>query len=311
MKNETVDILLATYNGFSFVASQLDSILNQTHKDIRLIIRDDGSNDSTRKVLEAYSHRYPEIITLLPSGENLGVNGNFSCLMEHATSPYIMFADQDDIWREGKIAQTLEKMKELESQFSPEHPLLVHTDLKVVDRNLDTLSQSFWKYNKIEPSKGHSLNRLLMQNVVTGCTMMINRPLLKLSLPIPKKAAMHDWWLALVAAAFGHITALPQSTLLYRQHGGNALGAQKFFSLSYFKKGMERINEPELAKQVHAETLLNRYPILLSDKQKQMLKDYKLLAHASLPRKTFLILKHRFFKIGFLRNLVNILAKKQ
>lgn len=311
MRNDTVDILLATYNGFSFVASQIDSILSQTHKDFRLIIRDDASKDSTRKVLEAYANRYPEIITLLPSDESLGVKGNFSCLMQHSTSDYIMFADQDDLWEEGKIAKTLERMKELEQQSLADTPLLVHTDLRVVDRNLNILSSSFWKYGKIDPSRGQSLNRLLMQNVVTGCTMMINRPLLLLAFPIPENAAMHDWWLALVAAAFGRIEALWEPTLMYRQHGGNALGAQKFLSLGYFKKGMERMSRPEFEKQAHVNALLDRYPNYLSIDQKQMLNAYKKLPSAYLFEKVFLILRYRFFKMGFLRNMVNILAKKQ
>jgi glycosyltransferase involved in cell wall biosynthesis len=311
MKNETVDILLATYNGFSFVASQIDSILAQSHKDIRLIIRDDASKDSTRKVLEAYANRYPEIIILLSSDESLGVKGNFSYLMQHSTSDYIMFADQDDLWEEGKVAKTLERMKELERQFLPDTPLLVHTDLKVVDRNLNVLSSSFWKYGKIDPLKGQSLNRLLMQNVVTGCTTMINRSLLLLASPIPENAAMHDWWLALVAAAFGHIEALSIPTLMYRQHGGNALGVQKFLSLEYLKKGMERIGRPEFEKQAHVNALLDRYPNDLSIDQKQMLNAYKRLPSAYLLEKVFLILRYRFFKMGFLRNLVNILAKKQ
>jgi glycosyltransferase involved in cell wall biosynthesis len=311
MKKHTVDILLATYNGFSYVASQLDSILAQTHKDIRLIIRDDASQDSTRKVLEAYANRYPDIITLLPSDISSGVKGNFSCLMQHATADYIMFADQDDLWEEGKVAKTLQKMQELEDRFSSATPLLVHTDLKVVDRNLNVLCQSFWKYGKIDPLKGHSLNRLLMQNVVTGCTMMINRSLLDLGGPIPEKAAMHDWWLALVAAAFGHIEALLQTTLMYRQHGANALGAQKFLSLGHFKKGMNRINEPEIAKQAHVDALLARYSEFLTYDQKQMLKAYKKLPGAFLFKKFYLILRYKFFKMGFLRNAVNILAKKQ
>ena len=311
MKNDTIDILLATYNGFSFIASQLDSILSQNYKDIRLIIRDDLSNDSTPKVLEAYVQQYPDIIKILPSDKQLGVKGNFSCLMENSTSNYIMFADQDDLWEEGKISKTFAKMKEMEEAYSSVTPLLVHTDLKVVDRDLKVFSESYWKYGKIDPLKGHSLNRLLMQNVVTGCTMMINRSLLSLSIPVPESAAMHDWWLAIVAAAFGHIEALPQTTMMYRQHARNALGAQKFLSMNYFKKGMERISRPEFAKQAHVNALLARYPEKLSPDQRQMLGAYKKLPRAKLLEKAFLIFKYRFFKMGFIRNVVNILAKKQ
>lgn len=311
MNNDTVDILLATFNGFSFIASQLDSILAQSYKNIHLIIRDDLSTDSTRRVLEMYALQFPEKITLLPSDKQLGVKGNFSCLMEHSKANYIMFSDQDDIWEEGKIDKTLDKMKELEQKYPSNIPLLVHTDLKVVDRDLNVFSPSFWQYNKIDPLKGHSLNRLLMQNVVTGCTTLINRPLLQLAAPIPEGSAMHDWWLALVAAAFGQIEMIPNVTMLYRQHGQNALGAQKFLSFSYFKRGIDNISTPEIAKQAQAKELLMRYFNRLTGYQKKMLKAFQKLPQVYLPTKVFLILKYRFFKIGFLRNFVNILAKKQ
>lgn len=311
MKEETVDILLATCNGFSFIASQLDSILSQSYKNIRLIIRDDVSEDSTRKILETYANRFPHIITLLPPDIKLGVKGNFSFLMEHSTAQYIMFADQDDLWDHSKVSRTFEKMKELEARYSLETPLLVHTDLTVVDRDLNDLSPSFWQYSGIAPAYAQSLNRLLMQNVVTGCTMMINRPLLQLAHPIPEQAAMHDWWIALVAAAFGQIEELPQSTLLYRQHGKNTLGAQKFLSWNSLKRVLEKLRTPEDAKHAHAQELLSRYSYRLDENQVMLLQAYGKLAAASYFEKIFLIFKHRFYKIGVLRNIINLLLKKQ
>ena len=311
MKNETVDILLATFNGFSFIASQLDSILSQDYKNIRLIIRDDMSTDSTSRVLEAYSNQFPDVITLLPSERQLGAKGNFSYLMGYSKADYIMFADQDDVWEEGKVGATLERMNLLELHNSKDIPLLVHTDLKVVDRDLNVLSSSFWNYCGIDPSKGHTLNRLLMQNVVTGCTMMINRPLLELGFPVPESAVMHDWWLALVAAAFGKIEVLPEATMLYRQHARNTVGASKFLSFSYFKNGLKRLNKPEKAKQFHAMELLKRYFYLLNARQKQLLKAFNKLPRAAFPQKVFLILRYRFFKMGLIRNAVNILVKCQ
>jgi len=140
---------------------------------------------------------------------------------------------------------------------------------------------------------------------------MINRALLSLGAPIPESAAMHDWWLAIVASAFGHIEALPQATIMYRQHAKNALGAQKFLSLAYFKKGVDRINKPEFSKQAHVNALLGRYAERLSHYQLEMLGAYKKLPRAKLFEKAFLIIKYGFFKMGFIRNVVNIFAKKQ
>jgi hypothetical protein len=231
--------------------------------------------------------------------------------MDHSQANYVMFADQDDVWYEGKVAKTLEKMKEMEENFSQDTPLLIHTDLKVVDRDLNIFSDSFWKYNQINPARGQKFTRLLMQNVVTGCSMMFNKTLLQLAWPIPENAAMHDWWLALVAAAFGKIGVLPEATMLYRQHGKNTLGAQKFLSFQYFKKGYAKLGVAEIAKQAHAEELLKRFSDRLNSDQKKQLKAFRELPKANWPKKALLIFRYRFFKMGFIRNFVNILVKKQ
>ena len=310
MKNETIDILLASFNGASFIADQLDSILTQDYEKIYVIVRDDLSTDGTTKILETYVNKYPEKITRLPSEKRLGVRSNFSRLMEHSTADYIMFADQDDIWEKGKIRQTLDRMKELERNSSPNTPLLVHTDLKVVDSDLNLLSSSFWQYSGIDPLNASTLNRLLMQNTVTGCTVMINRHLLIQASPIPEGCAMHDCWLALVAAASGKIDSMPQATMLYRQHGKNALGAKKFLSIDYFKQGIAKIRSSDTAKQVQAKELLARYSNRLNENQKQMLLAFQELPHASFVKKMSLIFKYQFFKSGFVRNAANIFLKK-
>lgn len=311
MTNVAVDILLATYNGESFIAAQLDSLLAQSHQNIHIFIRDDLSTDKTLTILEGYAQQFPSIITLIPSEKRLGVRGNFSCLMENSQAGYVMFADQDDVWDKNKVEKTLKTMQALEKECSKETPLLVHTDVKVVDRDLQEISPSFWDYSGIDLKYAHRLNRLLMQNVVTGCSMMINRPLLLQSLPIPKECAMHDWWLALVAASLGKIDALAEPTMLYRQHGKNTLGAQKFLSWNYIKQGFYKLRRPEMAKQAQAKELLERYRDSLTEDHIEMLKDYQKMSHSYLPMKAFFIFKHRFFKIGLFRNFVNILFKKQ
>lgn len=310
MNDDPVDILMATYNGSPYISQQIDSILEQSHGQIRLIIRDDGSTDETVKILENYAQRHASKVTLLPHDRRLGIKGNFSRLMQHATSKYIMFADQDDVWEKEKVETTLEIMKELEASRSSESPLLVHTDLSVVDGNLTVLSPSFWKYTHMNLLKGQTLNRLLMQNVVTGCATMINLPLLKLAYPIPEKAVMHDWWVALVASACGTMAALQEPTIKYRQHGKNSLGAKKFLSLRYIEQGVRKLVLDEPEKKFQASELYRRYADRMTMKQREMLKTYLMLSQVSFLKKAVLIFKYRFFKMGLLRNLASILFNK-
>ena len=156
----------------------------------------------------------------------LGASLNFGQLLEYTNTEYIMFSDQDDVWLPNKIELTLNVMKAAE-QIYPNKPVLVHTDLKVVDSELNIISDSMWSYQKLFPEIGDDLSKIMAQNVVTGCTMMINRKARDASIPIPAEAIMYDWWLALNTAEFGKIAYLSIPSILYRQHSGNKIGAKR------------------------------------------------------------------------------------
>jgi hypothetical protein len=233
-------------------------------------------------------------------------------LMMSTTNNYIMYCDQDDIWLPHKIEITFARMKEMEKEFGKDIPLLVHTDLKVVNENLDLLSESLWRYQLSDPRRGSTLNRLLLMNVATGCSIMINRPLLNLALPIPPEAMMHDWWLALVAAAFGHIGYVPESTAMYRQHGANDTGAKKWDFIDTFKsfanlKGRKQqleLNRSVTQKiQRQAAAFLLRYEHQLSDQQRMMLKTYVNLETFNFFMKRYYTIKYGFFYTGLIRNI--------
>lgn len=230
-----IDILLATYNGARFLPAQIDSILGQTYQDWRLLIRDDGSTDATLEIIDRYAGQHPGRIEVIRDGRpNLGVAGNFSTLMERSDADCIMFCDQDDVWLPEKVAESHAAMQELELRYGSDTPLLVHTNLSVVDQDLKLIHRSFWRYQKLDPERGRSLVSLLVQNVVTGCAAMANRRLKDMALPLPHDVRMHDWWLALVAAAFGCCDYVPRPLVLYRQHGANILGAKDHGALSVF-----------------------------------------------------------------------------
>ena len=222
-----VDILLATYNGARFVQRQIESVLENVQPGWRILIRDDGSADGTVSIVERIAASRPECITVIADGgQRLGASGNFARLLKHADADYVMFCDQDDVWLPSRIEKPLERMRNLEDSLGRDTPILVHTDLAVVDEDLRPLGPSFWRYGRIDPRGGDYLGRLLVRNVVTGCAATINRALVRLASPIPPTAMMHDWWLALVAAGCGRLEYLPEATILYRQHSGNAIGAR-------------------------------------------------------------------------------------
>lgn len=219
-----VEILMATYNGERYLKQQLESLENQTYKNWRLIVRDDGSSDGTLKILNEFKKNNPNKIEIyLNKTTKHGPMTNFCELMSLSKANYVSFCDQDDYWIETKLEKTIKLMKKLEKNFGY-LPILVHTDLIIADKNLNVMFKSMIRTQKLNYSSTKTIKQLIVQNCVTGCTMMANRNLIKICGCIPKGAIMHDWWLAIVACAFGKLEFLDESTIYYRQHGNNTVG---------------------------------------------------------------------------------------
>jgi len=224
--NPLVEVLLATHNGERFLREQIESILAQDYGAMRIVARDDTSTDGTAAILAEYAERHGDRFTLLADRQASGAaQWNFLRLMQASSAPYVAFADQDDVWLPGKISSSMRRMQSLQERFGAEVPLLVFSDLRVVDDALGTLHASYWAHEGIEPADISALPRMMLQNVVTGCTALLNRPLVELALRMPREAPMHDYWAALIASAMGHAEPLREVTVLYRQHGGNVVGA--------------------------------------------------------------------------------------
>ena len=222
-----IDILLPTFNGAAFLEEQLDSIFRQSNADFRLLVRDDGSTDGTRAVLARWAAARQNVVCIDPEGAHLGPAASVSRLLERSQAPYVMLCDQDNVWRPEKIAVLLARMHRLEEELGSQTPILVHSDLVVVDSSLRTLHPSFWACRRLDPVRGVTLRRLTVENVVAGCSAMINRALADQCLPIPQQAIMHDWWMALVAAARGRIECVAEPLTLYRQHAASAVGVRR------------------------------------------------------------------------------------
>lgn len=301
---------MATYNGEPYLRPQMDSILHQSNQDWRLIIRDDCSSDNTVKIIKEYQLLRPEQIQLIQAEQPSGsAKNNFFQLLQYSTAEYVMFADQDDVWLQQKIELTLEKMHQMEQQYGEEIPLLVHTDLAVTDENLRIVNHSLFQMQNMDAER-NKLNNIVVQNIVTGCTMMCNRALLNLVVEIPEKSIMHDMWLALVAAAFGQIGFVDKATILYRQHGNNANGAKNVKTLKYIFQKLKNINEIHagLVKQYQqAKEFFQVYHSLLNQEQKEMLEVYSTFEEKSAVSKLLLLRKHQLYKNGFIRRAGQIL----
>lgn len=313
MKSEPlVDILLATWNGEHYLAAQLESVLAQTYENWQLFIRDDGSTDGTEEILQQYQTRYPGRLNIIRDDKaNLGASGNFSLLMEHSDADYLMFCDQDDVWEPEKIETLMEAMAGLERDCGQDMPLLVHCDLKVVDDSLKEIAPSFWRYQKLNPEKDQFLNRLLVQNVVTGCALVMNRRTKDFALPVPIDARMHDWWIALVAAAFGRIGYVDRPLVQYRQHGGNKLGAKAWnlivllhllFTGTLFQVALEK-RKILADTQKQAGAFVDSYGAQLDDDCLDLVRAYAALPQLGPLARRIALFRHGFMLDGFIKKL--------
>ena len=227
-------IVLATYNGAAYLGEFLESLRRQTITDWLLLVRDDGSSDATCELLVRAAAQDSRIVVADDAAGRLGVTANFGALMESARerqARYVFLADQDDVWLPTKIEKQLALMRQAEASGCGT-PLLVHSDLTLVDGHLRLIHSSHSRCTGLAGDRVSRtpLRTLLTNNFVTGCTAVVNRPLLDAALPFPPSAVLHDWWVALCAAAFGQIHYLAEPTVLYRQHGNNVVGAEPFWA---------------------------------------------------------------------------------
>lgn len=222
-----VNILLSTYNGEQFLAQQIESIQAQTYSDWNLLIRDDGSSDGTHDVIRRFVAEDERIRWINEeSVENLGVIKSFYTLTKNEEADVYFFSDQDDVWLPEKIQLALDEA----DLYLDEEPLMVYTDLQVVDQDLQVLHDSM-----IRTQSDHANTELvqeLTENTVTGGVAMINRALAQLWTETDD-ILMHDWYLALLATAFGKLVYIDVPTELYRQHGNNVLGARTWSKRVY------------------------------------------------------------------------------
>ena len=223
MSTAPVYILLATYQGETWLPELLRSIQKQSHSDWTLLVRDDGSRDATGR----FSTMRPGTIGGSSSRRRRPARCGGKFLLASArglaTGPaYILPADQDDIWRTDKVARQVQALQAAEAGRGREVPRLVYCDAAVVDAAGRPVHASFLRQNRLPYGSGRPLKTLLGRSFVLGCACAVNRPLMELALPLPEVVASHDWWLGPVRQAAGQITCLDVPLLDYRRHAANA-----------------------------------------------------------------------------------------
>ena len=213
--DKEVTVLLSTYNGSKFLRQQLDSLYQQTYPNIRILVRDDRSTDSTRTLLE--KEQAKGRITLFEGHSNLGAAPSFFKLLRNAATTeteYVAFCDQDDVWHPEKVARAILRLADV----AVDHPAMYCSRVEIVDERLAHIG-----YTMIPRKIG--FGNALVDCVTTGCTIVLNRAAVRLlGKNLPSSGVMHDWWCYLVMSCFGEVIYDSTATLKYRQHDSNTIG---------------------------------------------------------------------------------------
>ena len=209
---ENITVYMSTYNGEKFIREQIESIIYQKNVELYLVIRDDGSTDSTLDIIQEYSLKYPNIFVY--AGENLGYANSFlTVLKEKGGTDYYAFADQDDIWEEDKLICGINKIKN-------KNNILYASSLKAVDGNNNYVSMK--KFPHFTSTVGSTLSR----NRLAGCTMIFDKVVRdKIANDIDEIIKFntfkygHDGWVVLYTLIFGGEIELDENSYIhYRRH---------------------------------------------------------------------------------------------
>lgn len=270
---------MAVYNGGAYLAEQIDSILGQSDGRWHLTISDDGSTDGSGAVIDGYVRRHPDRIARYESGRRFGnARDHFLHLMGRCDADYMLFCDQDDVWYPDKVLKTRRALEDAEAAWGRDTPVLVFSDQTPTDAGLKPLAPSLMRYQE-QYFESFDYRSLLMQNVVTGGAMGVNRALARLGgrCEDASRIIMHDWWLAVVAARFGRIVYIDEPLGAYRQHSGNAVGAKDVASVRHILNRLTHIADVRAliaAKKGQAQLFYETYSEGLSEDDRQFLSRF-------------------------------------
>jgi glycosyltransferase, family 2 len=263
--NPKIEILMATYNGEKYVGEQIDSIINQTYENWKLLIRDDNSTDKTLEILKEYEKKDKRIKVIEDKKGNLGFVKNFEELLSCSTEDWVMFSDQDDYWLENKIEKYVIILNENSNDVF-EKPILIHSNSFICDDNLKIIKNEFINSNI---ASKYNEDSYYFAYFVQGSTVLINRKIIDLALPFSKNVTVHDRYLHLLAEFLGKRVFINESLIKYRQHSNNKIGAKGSIVSKILKKRYFHNEDRELIIEIQ-----KKYEKKLEIKKRKKIEKY-------------------------------------
>lgn len=303
--NKLISICLASYNGEKYLKEQLDSLVEQTYKNMEIIIQDDCSSDNSVQIISSYNDILD--IKLIINDKNIGYIKNFESTLKRATGEYIAICDQDDIWEKDKLQILIDNI---------ENNSLIYSDSLLIDENANSINKTLSKKLKNNFINSNNALNFLYDNCVSAHAMLFNKELLKYIFPFPKYIYF-DQWIAANAADLNGVKYIDIPLIKYRQHSSNTLGNksknQDSFKVKIDKKIDKKIdaNSQMLKNVIEFQELK---PLAKTNQAilKQLENFYSDFDNSYYNFRMFLLLKknqNSFFKITKKNNLILILKK--
>ncbi|MGG4553692.1 glycosyltransferase family 2 protein [Paenibacillus humicus] len=302
-----IQVLLSTYNGEQFLNEQLESLLAQQDVDLNILIRDDGSRDSTVSIIDDFVRKYPQVIQLY-IGENKGAKASFFDLLEKiAKQPtdfdFVAFCDQDDVWMGEKLISAVKTLQNDKNRDSI--PLMYCSATQMVQSDLRKLA--VWPRSPRQPI---GIYNALVENIAVGCTTVLNREAVSLlAANMPKNITdviMHDWWAYICVSSSGKVVFDENPHILYRQHANNALGGGTDHWLMKWLNRLKRFSNGKnhyiISNQ--ARVFLETFQSKLPPEQINIIRQLADVPRKRVLERLFFALRHPFYRQSSTDNLV-------
>jgi len=228
-----ISVALCSFNGSRYIVEQLDSILNQTYKNIEIVVLDDCSTDNTVNLLIDYSEKYPQI-KVFRNQKNMGVDRSFAKVLTFCKGDYIAISDQDDIWMSNKLEDAYNRIDDA---------ILVYSNSELIDEDGTDMHRRM--YRKTNLYSGSDPRAISLNHNIAGHTMFFKASLLNDVLPIPA-GCNYDWWIPFVAANQGEIKYMDFPYVKHRMHSGNAYKEMGNLSVKESLSGLKRWSDAML-----------------------------------------------------------------
>ena len=227
---ELVDILVTTYNtNEKYLRKQIESILRQTYKNIKIYISDDNStNKNISPILQEYAEK-DKRIKLYMQPKNLGYNKNFEFLLKESKANYIMFSDHDDVWHKDKVEKSLNELKQKDAD-------MVYCNCRQIDEKGQVIQEDYFKYKNVPLINGK--DKLAISRCVgIGCSQIITKYVRDKMIPFKERVIAHDWLAAFIANEGKGISYIKEPLFDYRLHNSNVFGGRSLSqNISKWKK---------------------------------------------------------------------------